>query len=134
MDEGKNQGHDEKYYQTLDQRFLGDEEFINEIAARTGAKEIEARAKKVVFENLLKAVTVTHDVDRKALLQAGRQRQWVAVRAQLVYLAREWCGETTKELGRRLPRDASMISRFYRWYRANRDKMTEERLESVLNK
>ena len=93
MDEGKNQGHAEKYYQTLDQRFLGDEEFINEIAARTGAKEVEARAKKVVFENLLKAVTVTHDVDRKALLQAGRQRQWVAVRAQLVYLAREWCGE-----------------------------------------
>ena len=106
---------------------LGDEEFINEIAARIGAK-------KVVFENLLKAVTVTHDVDRKSRLQAGRQRQWVAVRAQLVNLAREWCGETTKELGRRLPRDASMISRFYRWYRANRDKMTEERLESVLNK
>ena len=45
--------------------------------------------------------------------QAGRQRQWVAARAQLVYLAREWSGLTTKELGRRLHRDASMISRLY---------------------
>ena len=104
---------------------LGDEEFINEIAVRIGAK-------KVVFENLLKAVTVTHDVDRKALLQAGRQRQGVAVRAQLVNLAREWCGETTKELGRRLHRDASMISRLYGWYQGHRDKQMEEKLSLAL--
>jgi hypothetical protein len=104
-------------------------EFINEIAA-IGAKEVEARAKKVIFENLLKAVTNTHDVDRKALLQAGRQRQWVAVRAQLVSRAREWCGERTKELGRRLHRDASMISRLL--YQGHRDKQMDEKLSLAL--
>ena len=73
-------------------------------------------------------------VDSKALLQAGRQRQWVAARAQLVYLAREWGGITTKELGRRLHRDASMISRLYGWYQGHRDKQTEERLARELAK
>ena len=69
---------------------------------------------------------------RKALLQAGRQRQWVAARAQLVYLAREWSELTTKELGRRLHRDPSMISRLYGWYQEHRDKPTEQRLASEL--
>ncbi len=39
------------------------------------------------------------------------QRRWVAVRAQLVHLARQRYRLTTKELGRRMHRDASMISR-----------------------
>ena len=73
-------------------------------------------------------------VDSKALLQAGRQRQWVAARAQLVYLAREWSGLTTKELGRRLHRDPSMISRLYGWYQGHRNKQTEERLARELAK
>jgi len=73
-------------------------------------------------------------VESKVLLQAGRQRQWVAVRAQLVYLAREWCGLTTKELAGRLHRDASMISRLYGWYQTHRDKQTEEKLAGVLAK
>ena len=71
---------------------------------------------------------------RKALLQAGRQRQWVAARAQLVYLAREWSGIPTKELGRRLHRDPSMISRLYGWYQGHRNKQTEERLARELAK
>jgi len=62
------------------------------------------------------------------LIQAGRQRQWVAVRAQLVYLAREWSGLATKELGRRLHRDASMISRLYGWYQGHRDEQAEKKL------
>jgi ribosome-binding protein aMBF1 (putative translation factor) len=73
-------------------------------------------------------------VDSQALLQAGRQRQWVAVRAQLIDLAREWSGISTKELGRRLHRDASMISRLYGRYQGHRDKQTEERLAGELAK
>ena len=71
---------------------------------------------------MLEVVCAVRKVDSKALLQAGRQRQWVTARAQLVYLAREWSGITTKELGRRLHRDASMISRLYGWYQGDRNK------------
>lgn len=128
------QGHEEKYYQTLAQRFLGDEGFVNELAERTDGKEIEIHGKKVGFDWLLRALSRLRHVESKILLQAGRQRQWVAVRAQLVYLARKWCGLTNKELAGRLHRDASMISRLYGWYQTHRDKQTEEQLAAVLTK
>jgi putative transposase len=134
IEEGMKQGHDEKYYQTLDQRFLGEDSFIQEVAQRTEAKEIEIKGKRATFARLLEAICALRKVDSKALLQSGRQRQWVAARAQLVYLAREWSGITTKELGRRLHRDPSMISRLYGWYLGHRDKQTEESLARELPK
>ena len=73
-------------------------------------------------------------VESKILLHAGRQRRWVAVRAQFVWLARERCGLTNKELAGRLYPDASMISRLYGWYQTNRDKHTEEKFAAVLIK
>ena len=89
MHDGLKQGHEEKYYQTIDQRFLGDESFVEKVAERTEAKLVEIKGKKVGFARLLQAICALHHVESKVLLQAGRQRQWVAVRAQLVYLARE---------------------------------------------
>jgi len=132
MNEGMDQGHEEKYYETIDQRFLGDEPFISKVAERSEAKEVEIKGKKVGFARLLHAISDAHDVEGQVLLQAGRQRQWVAVRAQLVYLGRQWCGLTAKELGRRLHRDASMISRLYGWYETHRDEPTEKKLARVL--
>ena len=134
MEDGMTQGHEEKYYQTLDQRFLGDERFVNEVAERSEAKEVEIKGKKVGFARLLQAVCTMHRVESKVLLKAGRQRQWVALRAQLVYLAREWCGLTAKELASRLHRDASMISRLYGWYQGHRDQHAEEKLFGELAK
>ena len=84
MEDGMKQGHEEKYYQTLDQRFLGDVWCVNEIAGRTEAKEVEIKGKRVGFDRLLQAMSTMRHVESKILLQAGRQRQWVAVRAQLV--------------------------------------------------
>ena len=134
MEDGMKQGHEQKYYQAVDQRFLGDEGFIKEVAERTEAKEVEIRTKKVSFARLLQALCTMRHVESKVLLQAGRQRQWVGVRAQLVYLARQWCGLTAKELAGRLHRDASMISRLYGWYQGHRDKQTEEKLAAGLAK
>ena len=127
-------GHEEKHYQTLDQRFLGEEGFVNEIAERTEATEIEIKGKKVGIARLLQAMSTMRQVESKILLQAGRQRQRVAVRAQLVYLAREWCGLTAKELARHLHPNASMIRRLYGWYQRHREKKTEQKLASQLAK
>lgn len=134
IDEGMKQGHEEKYYETIDQRFLGEEDFISKVAKRREAKEVEIRGKKVGFARLLRAVSEEHGVEDRVLLQAGRQRQWVGVRAQLVYLARRWCGLTAKELGQRLHRDPSMISRLDGWYEANRDEPTEKKLAEAIAK
>lgn len=106
MEDGITQGHEAKYYHTLDARFLGDEKFVNEIVERTEAKGIDITGKKVGFDQLLRALSTLQHVDGKILLQAGRHSQWLAVRAKFVYLARERCGVTNKELAGRLHRDA----------------------------
>jgi hypothetical protein len=49
IEEGMKQGHDEKYYQTLDQRFLGEDSFVQEVAQRTEAKEIEIKREEGKF-------------------------------------------------------------------------------------
>jgi hypothetical protein len=46
----------------------------------------------------------------------------------LVYLGREWCRLSVKELEKRLHRDPSVISRLYSAYAAARNKKTEAAL------
>jgi REP element-mobilizing transposase RayT len=134
IEAGSKQRHEEKYYETIDQRFLGEERFLSKVAERSEAREVEIRGNKLSFARLLEAISEYHDVKSEDLLRAGRQRRWVAMRAQLVYLARQRCGLTTKELGRRLNRDPSMISRLYAWYETHRDEPTEKRLARMLAK
>jgi chromosomal replication initiation ATPase DnaA len=57
----------------------------------------------------------------------------VTARSMLVYLGREWCRLSVKELGKRLHRDPSVISRLYSAYAAARDKEIEKALLQQLN-
>jgi REP element-mobilizing transposase RayT len=132
MENGLGQGHEEKYYETIDQRFLGEASFVSKVAERREAKEIEIPIKKVGFGPLLQAVCAVNGVEAKMILRVGRQRRWAGVRAQLVYLSRNWGGMTTKELGQRLNRDASMISRLYGWYETHRDEWAERKVRDYL--
>jgi hypothetical protein len=52
----------------------------------------------------------------------------MTARSMLVYLGREWGRVSVKELGKRLHRDPSVISRLYSAYAADR----AERMEKVL--
>ena len=52
----------------------------------------------------------------------------------LVYVAREWSGLSVKELGRRLHRDPSMISRLYAGYVVKRTGSLEKRVQAILKK
>jgi len=129
MKEGLGQGHQESYYETVDQRFLGDERFIEEVESKTeGRGDIEARGPRVTLRRLVEGVAAERKIDQKALVNAGRQRQWVRARGMLVYLARGWCGVSAKELGRFLHRDPSMVSRLYAQYASHRDPAAEARL------
>jgi putative transposase len=134
MEEGMGEGHEEKYYQATDQRFLGDEDFVERVASRAREKEIELRGnRRVGFERLLQAVAKEYGVSKQALTGTGRQREWIEGRRLLVYVAREWGKITTKELGKRLGRDPSMISRLSREYEeGGRDRQREKRLAHAL--
>jgi len=134
MGEGLGEGHEEKYYQATDQRFLGDEAFVEKVALRAQGKDIERTGPRVGFERLLEAMVKECRVTKAALTGTGRQRDWIEGRRLLVYAAREWGRLTTRELGKRLGRDPSMISRLSRDYEGSRDRERERRLVRALSR
>ena len=120
IEDGQSLGHEERYYQAVDQRFLGDEKFIQRLVERVPQAEVRPGGRKVRFERLLSAVAEVHGGEAKDLVSSGRQRAWVKPRAQLAYLARAWSGMKAIEIARRLNRDASMVSRLCASYEAVR--------------
>jgi putative transposase len=126
MAEGKGSGHRADYYDVQDQRFLGDERFVEQIDERIRAeREIELPHPRAQFSKLLHLTAEAYGVTERDLVQAGRQRKWVRARSMLVYMAREWGRASVKEISRRLHRDPSIISRLYSAYAADRDQKKE---------
>ncbi len=134
IDEGRALGHEDRYYETLDQRFLGDENFIEKVVEQAPQVEIRPEGRKVRFEKLLQAVAAVHDCGAKELVATGRQRALAKPRAQLAYLAREWCGMKATEIARRIRRDASMVSRLCTRYQADRDPKMEKTVVNAIGK
>ena len=131
--DGLHQGHQTRFYETVDQRFLGDARFLEDVDRRTASsRHLAIRPPRVPFGKLLTAVAHLHAVAPRALLAPGRQRAIVPARAMLVYLAREWSQMRAQELGQRLRRDPSMISRLTARYAAQRDHTTETHLLQTL--
>jgi REP-associated tyrosine transposase len=134
MAEGKGSGHQARYYEVADQRFLGDRRFVEKIDERIRSeKEIELPGPRATFSQLLRLTAQVYGVSERDLVKAGRQRKWVRPRSMLVYLTREWGRNSIKELGRRLHRDASIISRLYSAYAADRDRRREARVTEQLS-
>ncbi|MGH7872068.1 MAG: transposase [Candidatus Binatia bacterium] len=134
IDGGRQLGHDDRYYQAVDQRFLGDEKFVERIAKRAPQGEIRPGKRQLRFEKLLPAVAQVHGCAVNDLTAAGRQRAWAKPRAQLAYLARNWCAMKAIEIARRLHRDASMVSRLCAGYEAVRDPKTEQKIADLIEK
>lgn len=122
LSEGISQGHQDRFYETVDQRFLEDECFIEKVDRRTAhTREVLAHPKRVPFGRLLTAVATAYGFTPRELAAVGRHRAMGPARAMLVSLARDWCGLTTRGLGRRLHRDPSVISRLAATYAISSD-------------
>jgi chromosomal replication initiation ATPase DnaA len=93
---------------------------------------VTVKGPKVSFPRVLQAVATVTGHSPDLLVRTGRQRDRVAARALLVYAGREWSGLSVKELGRRLHRDPSMISRLYAHYVAARSHSWEKRVLELL--
>ncbi|MGE3154877.1 MAG: transposase [Nitrospiraceae bacterium] len=133
MREGVGLGHEDRFYDTVDQQMLGDTRFIAKVQRRTATTQIRTvQAPHATFGTLLTAVAEVCAVTPKTLVAPGRQRAHVPVRALLVFLAREWGRMSTQELGRRLHRDPSMISRLASAYALHRDETLEARVRQAI--
>jgi putative transposase len=133
MAEGKANGHQPNYYDVRDQRFLGDERFVEQIEERVqGDREIATPMPRVKLAVLLPLIAGACGATERDLIQAGRHRKWIRARSMLVYLGREWGRVSVKELARRLHRDPSVISRLYSAYVAAKDEKIEKALRQQL--
>ena len=79
-----------------------------------------------------RAVVDEYGISTEVLLRPGRQRSWVRARVMLVYLGKAWSRMSTRELGRQMHRDASVISRLYGQYARNRKHSVERRLGQAI--
>lgn len=135
MAEGKGVGHQAAYYDVWDQRILGDKNFVEQIDEKIRTeREIELPGPRAKLSKLLRLTAQAYRVTERDLVRPGRQRKWVKPRAALVYLAREWSRASVKEIGRRLHRDPSIISRLYSAYAADRDPNKERLLADQLER
>jgi REP element-mobilizing transposase RayT len=133
MREGLPHGHQDRFYETVDQRLLGDERFLEDVDRRTAAtRDVSIRPPRVAFGALLTAVAQAYALPPRVILASGRQRALVPARAMLVYFAREWSHLTVRELSRRVQRDPAMISRLAATYAAQRDLKAEARVRHAL--
>jgi REP element-mobilizing transposase RayT len=132
IEDGQKLGHEERYYQTVDQRFLGDENFIQQITQRATQGEIRPVQRRISFNKLLHAVAQVHGCAAKDLTVAGRQRAWAKARAQLAHLARQWCSMKAVEIAHQLHRDSSMVSRLCANYEADQDPKTEKKISELI--
>ena len=98
----------------------------------TDEREIELPGLRAKLAKLLRLTAQVYGVTEGDLVRPGRQRRWVKPRSALVYLAREWDRVSVKEIGRRLHRDPSIISRLYSAYAADRDPNKERLLAKQL--
>lgn len=129
VSDGLADGHQAQYYATVDQRFLGDDRFVQDLRRQLAAQyEIEPAAPSVDFDRLLQAVARAHRVTPADLARPTRTRALVPARAMLVYLAKEWGGLSGRALSRHLHRDPAMITRLYAAYATARDRRREAQL------
>lgn len=133
--QGLGDGHQARFYDVTEQQFLGDREFINQVASRRhGDRPAQAQKPALPFDLLVRAVAHACGAEPHLLLHEDRRRHWLKARALLVYLARGWSRLDIRELGRCLHRDPSGISRLYGHYADNPDPAAEAKVEVWLRR
>jgi len=106
--EGISSGHDERYYQVKDQRYLGEEGFIDRVERES--KEPEGWVYDIPLEGISREVCRTTGIEEDKLSTATRDREGARGRAVVAYLARRTAGCTVKEIADHFKRSAVTIS------------------------
>ncbi len=105
--EGLSSGHEEKYYQVKEQRYLGEDSFIERI--ETGRKEAESWVYDVSLEAISQEVSRATGITSDRLYSTTRDREGVRGRGLVAYLARRISGYMVKEIADHFKRSAVTI-------------------------
>ncbi len=106
--DGLPMGHQVKYYEVKDQRYLGKDEFIDKI------ERTRSNAEPAIFEISMEEIArevVNHmAIGRDRLYSLTRDRMGVHGRGIVAYLARKLTGSLVKDIARHFQREPMTIS------------------------
>ena len=105
--EGISRGHEEKYYQVKDQRYLGEESFIDRI--ETEKKESEEWVYDISLGVIAQEASRATGIREDKMYSVTRDREGVRGRGIVAYLARIISGYTVKEIGEHFRRSPVAI-------------------------
>ncbi|MBI5166475.1 MAG: transposase [candidate division NC10 bacterium] len=109
IQDGMGMGHREEFYQVKEQRFLGDDSFIEDSEKRQ-RKVYEKENWDIPLEVLVNYVSSQLKVGKGEIYTLSRNRQGAWARSLVTYLARELSEYPLKELATFLRRDPTALS------------------------
>ncbi len=108
VSDGMDTGHEQKYYQVKDQRYLGEDEFVAKVEGLK--KSHEPSYWEVPLENIAGEVIRGASIPRDQLYSLTRGRQGAYGRNLVAYLARKLAGFRVKEIAQHFKREPMTIS------------------------
>ena len=103
------QGHREDFYELTDQRFLGPEEFVEEI--RWDLKERHSFVYDISIQELIDSVSIALNISKDLLCSNTRNRRGALGRAVVGYLGKEFANFSFKATAEHFNRDPVVISK-----------------------
>ncbi len=127
----------EGFYRVVDQRFLGDEEFILDISLKFDGlkrKKLKFENRKIDLKSILGLVAKRCNIDERDILSQNQSRRISLARHLFIYVAKEEFNFSGKEIADLLDKDNSSISHAARKIRASlvTDIDLKSALESIL--
>jgi REP element-mobilizing transposase RayT len=107
--EGLTDGHRREYYEVKEQRYLGDESFLEIVHQAIDERE-ESPPVKIPMQDIIQEIARGAGVSGNILLNKGRGRTGSRLRAEAAFVGREVGGFTLTEAAKYLRRDLSTIS------------------------
>jgi len=108
MLEGLEGGHQEKFYEVKDQRYLGEESFINRI--ENEKRDVENVVYEIPMEVIVGEVSKACGVTTERLYSLTNERKGAHGRGIVGYLARGLAGQMVKEIAEHFRRSPMRIS------------------------
>lgn len=108
ISEGLQGGHEDKYYQVKDQRYLGDDSFIDRIQVEK--KDREDRVYDIPIEVIAREVSRSTGISLNRLYSLTRDRIGAHGRGMAAYLARVISGHRVVEIARHFHRSPMRVS------------------------
>ena len=108
--EGVKEGHRADVYEVVDQRYLGDEAFVQEVTGRFKNEE-PPHAVVVTGEEVCTGVLHQCGVSAGAVRDRGKERGAVRIKRVMAWVGREVGGVTNREMAQALRQDPGSVSR-----------------------